>query len=185
MYTRHTATPLPRGTKDGDMMSIRILGDTPEDGVEDYPCEWVDDEAPDGYWAWENRYGEKSFYPDELEDDVGAKLCWMELRHCCGSMQQQVEGCHKHPEGEACPDITVLYDAQYDRYSLPHYQGIIVMKYCPWCAADRGDRMDQWWAQIEKLLGGDPGFEEVAAAKAAGKIPDKFLTDEWWRNPSE
>ena len=74
-------------------------------------------------------------------------------------------------------DTPVIYVRKFDEYGLKIFDGgssFIEIKFCPWC----GERLpeskrDKWFDELEKLGIKYPLTE---------KVPDKYLTDEWYKD---
>lgn len=74
-------------------------------------------------------------------------------------------------------DKPIVYVKKFDEYGIKIMDGgssSIKIEFCPWC----GERLpeskrDEWFDELEKLGINDPWTE---------KVPDKYLTDEWYKN---
>ena len=83
---------------------------------------------------------------------------------CCQAMQYHLDA------GE----IGIVYVKQFREFELEYRDGgssIQIIYYCPWCGAKLPKSVaDEWFKIIEDL-----GLE-----LGSPKIPQEFLTDEWW-----
>lgn len=74
-------------------------------------------------------------------------------------------------------DSPIIYVSKFDEFGLKIMDGgssYIVINYCPFCGKKlRPSKRDLWFDEVEKL-----GFENPLSEN----IPDKFLSDEWWKN---
>ena len=51
------------------------------------------------------------------------------------------------------------------------------LKYCPWCGIELPKNLwNEWHDEIEKL-----GFELPLESADYDKIPEEYMTDEWWK----
>ncbi|RTY85839.1 hypothetical protein [Flavobacterium sp. GT3R68] len=72
-------------------------------------------------------------------------------------------------------DTPIVYSEKFDEYGVKIWDGgtsSISIEFCPWCGQKLpNSKRDQWFDEIEKL-GIDPWN---------GKIPEKYLSDKWYR----
>ena len=99
-------------------------------------------------------------------------------RICCDTIRVQLTlECEHHPDPFDCPEVLVVYNAKFDEYGMPIRDGgssVMKMRFCPWCGVQMPEsKRDLWFATLAKLGFGDPYDQN---------IPDKFRTDDWWRD---
>jgi len=72
-------------------------------------------------------------------------------------------------------ETAVVYIPKFREYGLPILDGgtsFIAIVFCPWCGARLPDSLrNEWFDALEKH-GLDPD---------GGDIPEKFVTDRWWK----
>lgn len=72
-------------------------------------------------------------------------------------------------------DTPIVFSRKFDEYGLKVLDGgssSILITHCPWCGQKLPEsKRDQWFDEMEKL-GIDPWTEN---------LPDKYNTDEWFR----
>ncbi|MBK8846766.1 MAG: hypothetical protein IPO27_09590 [Bacteroidetes bacterium] len=73
-------------------------------------------------------------------------------------------------------DTPIIYVQKFDEYGIKILDGgnsSILIEFCPWCAERLPEsKRDRWFDELNELGIIDPW---------SGKIPDKYLTDEWYR----
>jgi hypothetical protein len=75
-------------------------------------------------------------------------------------------------------DIPIIYIPKFREYGIKILDGgtsLQLIKYCPWCGAKLPISLrDKWFDEIYKL-----NLEPESP-----EIPEKYLTDEWWKSNS-
>ncbi len=88
--------------------------------------------------------------------------------YCCKEMQNSVFD----------EDIPIIYIPKFREYGIKILDGgtsLQLIKYCPWCGAKLPISLrDKWFDEIYKL-----NLEPESP-----EIPEKYLTDEWWKSNS-
>ena len=109
----------------------------------------------------------------------------MKQEHCCEMMNYYLCMGSKPCVGAgsiSCddPDCIITYSAPVNEYGIPLHDGtmsIIGINFCPWCGKKLpASKREAWIAELEQL-GYDTPF--------SSDIPDKYKTDEWWREHKE
>jgi len=82
--------------------------------------------------------------------------------------------CDTHEDLIECDDTIILYDAQFDEYSINDPRPAATpIKNCPWCGTQLPNKSDLWFSELEKLGFDDPFDQD---------IPEKFKSDSWYTN---
>lgn len=72
-------------------------------------------------------------------------------------------------------DTPIVYVEKFDEYGVKILDGgtsYIEIEFCPWCGEKLpNSKREEWFDEIEKL-GIEPWSE---------KVPEKYLTDKWYR----
>ena len=94
------------------------------------------------------------------------------MKHCCVDMEISVV-----KEEYALME----YEEETRRYFFRLYNNpdgdIRGMAYCPWCGSKLPRGLDkEWCAEIKKKFGYDSVYAEEWA-----KLPEKYKTEQWWR----
>ena len=93
------------------------------------------------------------------------------MQHCCDKMEisitPQFDIISYDPESRDY--LIKLYGDQKGRY--------IAMRYCPWCGTKLPQSLNMEWCEAVKQ---DLGLEDVDAEEWA-KLPEKYKTEQWWR----
>jgi len=89
--------------------------------------------------------------------------------HCCDHMVYALEDYQK----------LLNYDAKYREYGLkiPGHTGCLIMDYCPFCGVKLPSSLRKQWGYT---LRNDYLLEDPIE-KDKSKIPQEFLTDQWWK----
>ncbi len=73
-------------------------------------------------------------------------------------------------------DTPIFYSSKFDEYGLKILDGgnsKITIEFCPWCGQKLPtSKRDRWFDELKKLGVKDPWTET---------LPDKYLTDQWYR----
>lgn len=73
-------------------------------------------------------------------------------------------------------DTPISYNMRFDEYGLKIWDcgsSSIIIEFCPWCGEKLPDsKRDKWFDELEKLGIKDPWTD---------KIPNPYLTDEWYK----
>jgi len=76
-------------------------------------------------------------------------------------------------------DTPIIHVKKFNEYGLKIFDGgssYILIDFCPWCGERLPEsRRDEWFDELEKLGIHDPMNESV---------PDKYRTDEWYKDGS-
>jgi hypothetical protein len=101
------------------------------------------------------------------------------MKYCCEKMEYQTV-----PYNErfiAPQDRVVIYHEESRDYGIKldrEYIGYQVsIEYCPWCGSKLPDSLNLEWCEAVKQ---DLGIEDVDAEEWA-KLPEKYKTEQWWR----
>lgn len=74
-------------------------------------------------------------------------------------------------------DTPIIYSRKFDEYGLKILDGgtsAINIQYCPWCAMKLPEsKRGRWFYEIEKIEIKNPWTDD--------KIPEKYLSDEWYK----
>lgn len=100
------------------------------------------------------------------------------MKYCCEDMCNFVrEDTDDNSEIYQNPDILIVYIPKFDEYGLIIHDGgesSVQINYCPWCGKRLPEsKRDIWFEELEKK-----GIEDFSGES----IPEKYKTDEWWRN---
>jgi hypothetical protein len=92
-------------------------------------------------------------------------------------MERQITfECPDHNDRHECPDALLKYSARFDEYGLIIHDGgtsVRLIDFCPWCGTKLPcSKRDRWFEELEALGFREPGEED---------IPERFVTDAWWR----
>ena len=99
-------------------------------------------------------------------------------QHCCDQMRDALRfDCAQHADPYDCPDSLVAYSPMLDRYGLIIHDGsrsMIAIAFCPWCAAGRPDRADDWFNALAAQ-----GYDDPIGT--FDKLPETYKSDLWWK----
>jgi hypothetical protein len=90
--------------------------------------------------------------------------------YCCGALDYQLRS-------EYCP---IRYSSRFREYSIQDFEStsISIMLFCSNCGTEFPSSLrDKWWDILEKEYGLEDPFDDDQ-----DKVPQEFLTDEWWKN---
>lgn len=84
--------------------------------------------------------------------------------------------CQVHADIFQCPDVLISYISKFDEYGLIIHDGgtsVIGIQFCPFCGGRLPEsKRDLWFDTLEAIGFSDPANQD---------IPDKFKTDDWFR----
>jgi len=86
--------------------------------------------------------------------------------HCCLTMDAGIDG-----------DNRILFYTPYLREYQIQSEGFLVLDYCPFCGKREPQSLRKKWLEI---LSADYGLVDPLG-KDKSKVPQDFLTDEWWK----
>ncbi|MGC4093049.1 MAG: hypothetical protein QM756_35210 [Polyangiaceae bacterium] len=98
--------------------------------------------------------------------------------HCCTDMARSVSTqCDEHADRFDCPDALLHYSPKFCEYGLIVHDGgtaTCLIQFCPWCGTQLPEsQRTRWFDELERLGFSDPNDPA---------IPQRFLSDEWWKN---
>ncbi len=74
---------------------------------------------------------------------------------------------------------TITYNKVFDEYSIRILEdsvSVMLLNYCPWCGKRLpNSKREKWVEHLEKI-----GIENPLLQNA--NIPNKFKSDDWWKN---
>lgn len=87
--------------------------------------------------------------------------------HCCNEMKTLL----------GAGELHLSYIPKFREYGISYREefggGKQVIRHCPWCGQTLPVSMREAWFDELDRLGLDPD----------GELPERFLSEEWWRNP--
>ena len=90
--------------------------------------------------------------------------------YCCGALDYQVQS-------EFCP---IKYNSQWREYSVKDFKStsLSLVLFCPNCGTKLPSSLrNEWFDILEQEYGLEDPCEEDKQ-----KLPQEFLTDEWWKS---
>ena len=99
--------------------------------------------------------------------------------HCCNEMRDAVTfTCDECSDEHECPDSLVSYNLRFDEYGLIVHDGgtsCLSIAHCPWCGVKLPEsKRDRWFDELEAQGIGEPH---------EGNVPERYLSDAWYRSP--
>lgn len=98
---------------------------------------------------------------------------------CVHMAWHALQKCTDHRLMKRCPKAVILYDPQFDEYSIPDRNtsslASTVISFCPWCGGKLPRSLrSQWFDELEKLGYQDPW------GKDRKRLPIRFRASTWW-----
>jgi hypothetical protein len=94
------------------------------------------------------------------------------MHHCCEKMDDYLKN----------SKIPIFYKSWLRKYYIPLQQAVAIqlISFCPWCGKHLPkDLGDEWFNILEKDYHIEDPFSSFR--QKDGKIPEEFMTDEWWK----
>ena len=102
------------------------------------------------------------------------------MEHCCDSMNYHafIDGDQDSRKSDKQVIVYFPYARKYGiKLDLSYTGWHIEIEYCPWCSMELPKKLGEEWCEAVKQ---DLGIEDVDAEEWA-KLPEKYKTEQWWR----
>lgn len=157
--------------------------------------------------TWLDRIKEDIFSNQESSNDEKAKELSLatELYHysdnddlgdfCCHNFKISIEpNCDECVDGSSCSDFTIIYVSEKRQYRLtslshrhlksvicrpkPKRKLLVNIFFCPRCGAKLPKSLaGRWYKEIHEKF----GVYDILSKSEMAKVPQKYLTDQWWK----
>ena len=97
----------------------------------------------------------------------------MTIKHCCEKMTYYVNDSDGYGIVEYSPETRYYYFPLYGSNAGTH----LSFGHCPWCGNKLPKSLGEEWCAVVK---NDLGIEDVDFEQWA-KLPEKYKTEQWWR----
>ncbi len=162
---------------------------------------------PTKYKTWRDREIEEILNDHDLRDDEKKEKIDEILEEkkkddaqdlggfCCYRFKIQVEGWCDDCQGNSCSEYPIIYEAEKRRYRLtnippryllrdkfwkrqPRRELFVNIFYCPHCGQKLKESLaSRWYREIHEKF----GVFDILSKSQMAKVPQKYLTDEWWK----
>ncbi len=113
---------------------------------------------------------------------------------CCYSFKISIETVCDRCPGNTCSEYPIIYEAEKRRYRLtnipprylrdgycrrhPRRELFVNIFYCPRCGQKLKESLaSRWYKEIHEKF----GVYDILSKSQMAKVPQKYLTDEWWK----